>query len=140
MIVEFITENALLILLALGSGIALIWPALTKSGAAGVPSISAAEVVLLMNQSKTIVLDVRDETEFFTGHIQGAKHIPLAALESRIKELEKYKKKPLLVYCQRGFRSSKACKLLAQQEYEQLCQLNGGLDKWIEAKMPLVRD
>ena len=140
MIVEFITENALLILLALGSGIALIWPALTKSGAAGLPSISASEAVLLMNQSKTIVLDVRDEAEFLTGHIQGAKHIPLAALESRIKELEKYKKKPLLVYCQRGFRSSKACKLLAQQEYEQLCQLNGGLDKWIEAKMPLVRD
>ena len=140
MIVEFITENALLIMLAVASGIALLWPMLTKAGAAGVPSISASEAVLLMNQSKTIVLDVRDEAEFAAGHIQGAKHIPLEDLENRIKELEKYKKKPLLLYCQRGVRSSKACKLLAEKEYEQLCQLTGGLDKWIEAKMPLVRD
>lgn len=137
---EFITENALLIVLALASGIALLWPILNKGGAAGVPSISAAEAVMLMNQSKTIVLDVRDEAEFASGHIQGAKHIPLNELESRINELGKHKKKPLLVYCQKGMRSSSACKVLVGQEFEQLCQLAGGLDKWNEAKLPLVKD
>ena len=140
MIVEFITENALLIILAVGSGIALIWPMLSKGGAAGVPSISPAEAVMLMNQSKTIVLDVRDEVEFAAGHIQGAKHIPLKELESRIKELDKHKKKPLLVCCQKGVRSSAASKMLAGHGFEQLCQLSGGLDKWVEAKMPIVKD
>lgn len=140
MIVEFITENALLIILAVGSGIALIWPMLSKGGAVGVPSISPAEAVMLMNQSKTIVLDVRDEAEFAAGHIQGAKHIPLKELESRIKELDKHKKKPLLVCCQKGVRSNAASKMLAGHEFEQLCQLSGGLDKWVEAKMPIVKD
>jgi rhodanese-related sulfurtransferase len=138
--VEFITENALLIMLAFGSGVALIWPMLNKGGAAGVPRISAAEAVMLMNQSKTIVLDVRDEAEYAAGHIQGAKHIPLNELETRVKELEKHKKKPLLVYCQKGMRSNAASKILAGHEFEQLCQLAGGLDKWVEAKMPLVKD
>lgn len=140
MIVEFITENALLIILAIGSGVALLWPMLSKGGTAGVPSISAAEAVMLMNQSKTIVLDVRDEAEFAAGHIQGAKHIPLSELEGRIKELEKHKKKPLLVCCQKGIRSNVASKILAGHDFEQLCQLTGGLDKWVEAKMPLVKD
>jgi rhodanese-related sulfurtransferase len=138
--VEFIIENAVLIVLALGSGIALLWPTLTNGGAAAVPSISATEAVMLMNQSKTIVLDVRDEAEFAAGHIQGAKHIPVKELEGRIKELEKHKKKPVLVYCQHGVRSNAACKTIAGHAFEQACQLKGGLDKWIEAKMPIVKD
>jgi len=82
---------------------------------------------------------VREESEFAEGHIQGAKNIPLKQLEARMKELEKYKKKPVLVHCQHGNRSGAACKVLAAQEFAQLCQLTGGLNKWVEAKMPLVK-
>lgn len=136
---EFITENAIYIGLALSSGLMLLWPFLTGSSASGVPSVSPTEAVLLMNRSKTLILDVREEAEFVTGHIQGAKHIPLAELETRVKELEKHKGKPVLVHCQRGVRSSKACKLLAGLEFTQLYQLEGGLDKWAAANMPLVK-
>lgn len=137
---EFITENALWIVLALGSGIALLWPMLAKGGSGHVPSISPTEAVMLMNQSKTIVLDVREDDEFASGHIQGAKHIPLKALEGRIKELEKHKKKPVLVCCQHGARSNAASKILSTHSFEQPCQLTGGITKWVEAKMPLVKD
>lgn len=136
---EFIKANAIYIGLALGSGFALLWPLLSR-GNAGVPSVSPTEAVLLMNRSKLLILDVRDEAEFAAGHIQGAKHIPLGELESRIKELGKQKNKPVLVHCQRGMRSKTACKLLAGHEFAQLHNLEGGLDKWIEAKMPLVKD
>lgn len=90
--------------------------------------------------SKTFILDVRDETEFAEGHIQGAKHMPLAKLEERIQELAKQKTKAVLVVCQRGVRSNAACKILTANQFTQVYSLQGGLDKWIEAKMPLVKD
>ncbi|HIE90276.1 MAG TPA: rhodanese-like domain-containing protein [Methylophilaceae bacterium] len=135
---EFIIDNVVYIGLALGSALALLWPMLTNTGA-GVPSISPAEAVLVMNRTKLLVLDVRGDDEFSGGHIKGAKHIPAANLEERIKELVKKKNKPILVVCQRGVRSSAACKILATHEFEQVSSLQGGLDKWVDAKMPLVK-
>lgn len=135
---EFITENALLIGLAIGSGLTLLWPMLNRE-AAGVANISPTEAVMLMSRSKPLVLDVRDVAEFEAGHIQGAKHIPLAELPNRIKEIEKYKEKPVLVHCQRGMRSKTACTLLRAQQFTKLHQLQGGLMAWQESKLPVVK-
>lgn len=134
---EFIKQNAIYIGLALGSGIALLWPLLNRS--AGVPNISPSEAVLLMNRSKALVLDVRDEAEYVAGHIQGAKHIPVADLLARIKEIEKFKDKPVLVHCQKGMRAKAACSILRSQQFSQLQNLEGGIDSWIEAKLPIVK-
>jgi rhodanese-related sulfurtransferase len=135
---EFVKENALLVGLAIGSGIALVWPMLNR-GAGGVTNINSTEAVVLMNRSKPLILDVRDAAEFAAGHIQGAKHIPMAELATRIKEIEKYKDKPVLVHCQKGMRAKGACSILKAQQFSQLNNLQGGLDAWIEAKLPLVK-
>ena len=135
---EFVKENAIFIGLALGSGLALLWPLLNR-GASGVANVSATEAVMLMSRSKPLILDVRDATEFAAGHIQGAKNIPLAELGSRIKEIEKFKDKPVLVHCQRGMRAKSACGILRAQQFSQLSNLQGGLDTWVEAKMPLIK-
>ena len=126
--------------LALGSGVALLWPMLTRGGAAGVQNISAIEAVLLLNRNKPLILDVRNADEFAAGHIQGAKNIPVAELAGRIKEIEKFKDKPVLVHCQKGLRAKGACSILRGLEFSQLHNLQGGLDAWVEAKMPLIKD
>jgi rhodanese-related sulfurtransferase len=136
--VEFIKSNALLIGLALGSGIMLLMPMFRKS-AGGVPSLTAAEAVTLINRNNAVVLDVRDDAEFANGHIADAIHIPVADLESRLSELKKYKTKPVLVNCQRGARSAKACEILRKAEFTQVHNLQGGLDAWHQAKLPLVK-
>lgn len=135
---EFIKNNALLIGLALGSGIMLLLPTL-KKGAGGVPNISAAEAVTLINRSHAIVIDVRDDAEFASGHVVDAKHIPLDKLAERLNELKKYQDKPVLINCQRGMRSAKACDILRKAEYKQVYNLQGGLDAWREAKLPIVK-
>ena len=135
---EFVKENAIFIGLALGSGLALLWPLLNR-GASGVANVSATEAVMLMSRSKPLILDVRDATEFAAGHIQGAKNIPLAELASRVKEIEKFKDKPVLVHCQRGLRAKSACSILRAQQFSQLHNLQGGLDTWVEAKLPLIK-
>jgi rhodanese-related sulfurtransferase len=134
---EFIKQNAVYIGLALGSGVALLWPLLNRSS--GVPNVTATEAVLLMNRAKILILDVRDEAEFAAGHVQGAKHVPVAELVNRLKEIEKFKDKPVLVHCQKGTRAKAACSILQAQKFSQLQNLEGGLDSWIAAKLPLVK-
>lgn len=134
---EFIKSNALLIGLALGSAIMLLMP-MFKRSAGGVPSVSPAEAVTLINRTNAVVLDVRDDAEFASGHIADAMHIPVADLANRLGELKKYKTKPVLVNCQRGARSAKACDILRKAEFTQVHNLHGGLDAWQQAKLPLV--
>ena len=135
---EFFKNNVLLIGLVLGSGIMLLLPSL-KKGAGGVPNVSATEAVALINRDNAIVLDVRSEAEYASGHIVDAKHIPLDALAERLNELKKYQNKPILVNCQRGMRSAKACDILRKAEFTQLNNLQGGLDAWLAAKLPIIK-
>ena len=136
---EFVKENAIFVGLAIGSALALLWPLLNRGASGGVANVSATEAVMLMSRNKPLILDVRDATEFAAGHIQGAKNIPMAELASRVKEIEKFKDKPVLVHCQRGMRSKTACSLLRAQQFSQLHNLQGGLDTWVEAKLPLIK-
>ncbi len=134
---EFFKSNILLIGLAIGSGIMLLLPSFKKA-AGGVPNLSPAEAVTLINRSNAFVLDVRDDAEFANGHIADATHIPLADLEARIGELKKYQNKTILVNCQKGMRSAKACDILRKAEFTQVNNLQGGLSAWLEAKLPVV--
>ncbi|MDD2833875.1 MAG: rhodanese-like domain-containing protein [Methylotenera sp.] len=136
---EFIQSNALLIGLALGSGLMLILPSF-KRGAGNSAQLSATEAVALINRQHALVIDVRDEAEFASGHIVDAKHIPLAELPKRLAEIKKYQNKSLLLVCQTGARTAKARDILLKAEFKQVSSLRGGLNSWIEAKLPTFKD
>lgn len=133
--VEFFRQNVLLIGLAIGSGLALLLPMLSRS-AAGISVLSVTEAVMLMSRKSALVLDVREPDEFAQGHLQGARNVPLSQLSARLKELEKFRDKPVLVVCERGRRANTAAKLLKSQNFTALNVLKGGMQAWIEAKMP----
>ena len=78
----------------------------------GFASAHTAEAVRLINHEGALVLDVREENEFFKGHIVNSVHIPLGFLKDRLKEIEKHKDKPIIVGCRSGQRSATACALL----------------------------
>lgn len=132
---EFFRQNVLLIGLAIGSGLALLLPMLSRS-AAGISVLSVTEAVMLMSRKSALVLDVREPDEFAQGHLQGARNVPLSQLSARLKELEKFRDKPVLVVCERGRRANTAAKLLKAQSFTALNVLKGGMQAWIEAKMP----
>ncbi len=134
--VDFIQHNILLISLALGSGLMLIIPHIKKDKSA----VSPAEAVTLINRSNALVLDVRDASEFSGGHIAQAKNIPLTELANRLDELKKHQNKAILVHCQRGVRSAKACAILRKAEFTQVTHLQGGLNAWAAAKLPMMSD
>ena len=95
--------------------------------------------VRLMNDEKTIIVDVRDDSEVDGGVIQGAKHIPLGNLATRISELDKFKSNPIVVYCRTGNRSGGACKTLTAAGFENVNNLEGGLVAWETANLPLAK-
>lgn len=132
---EFLKQNVMLIGLAIGSGLALLLPMLSRS-VAGIASLTVTEAVMLINRKSALVLDVREADEFAQGHLQGARHVPLSQLSARLKELEKFRDKPVLVVCQRGKRANAAAKLLKAQNFTTLNVLKGGMLAWTDAKMP----
>ena len=131
--VKFATQNLWLIGLALGSGAMLVWPMLRGSA-----SVSPNEAVTLINHG-ALVLDVREDVEFAMGHITDARHLPLSQLASRFNELDKWKDKPVVVNCQSGMRSAKACAVLKKNGFTQVSNLAGGLAAWQSAKLPVTK-
>ncbi len=132
---KFIIDNIILVGLACTSGLALLWMSLQNMGAKASP-IQATQ---LMNRGKHLILDVREASEFGTGHLQGARNITLAELANRLGELEKFKALPVIVVCQSGSQSSRATAQLQRAGFEQAVSLEGGLAAWQAAGLPTVK-
>lgn len=102
-------------------------------------STHTAEAVRLINHENAVVLDVREENEFYNGHIVNSIHIPLGFLKDRLKEVEKYKDKPIIVSCRSGQRSATACTLLKKNGFAKVFNLSGGVTAWQSDNLPLVK-
>lgn len=123
---------------AVASGALLLWPLLMRPFRAG-SEVSAFEAVQLINRKDALVIDVRDTGEFEAGHIAGAKHVPEAQLADRIKELEKFRERPVILACRSGSRSASAVKLLRSNGFAGAVNLGGGIGAWEQAGMPLQK-
>lgn len=102
-------------------------------------SLTPAAAVQLMNSEEVVVLDVRESSETVGGKIAKAIQIPVSAMAKRISELEKHKRKTLLVYDKTGARAGVACKELSKNGFDKVFSLNGGLAAWQDAHLPLSK-
>jgi len=82
----------------------------------GGSNVSAGEAKNLVAQG-AVLLDVRSPSEFASGHLSGAKNIPVQELGSRLKELPP-KGKTIVVYCRSGGRSAAAASKLKTVGYD----------------------
>lgn len=100
--------------------------------------ISPQQAVQLMShESGSIVLDVREDKEYESGHIKDSIHIPLSALSSRVGELDKYKDKNVILGCRSGARSSRACGILKKNGFDKVHNLRGGVIAWEKDNLPM---
>jgi rhodanese-related sulfurtransferase len=123
---------------ALVSGAFLAWPAIARLLRPG-QEVGPAQAVQLINRRDAVVLDVRDAEDYKSGHITNARHIPERDLESRAKELERVKAKPIIVSCARGSRSAGVANRLRKLGFNEVVSLRGGLAAWEQANMPLEK-
>lgn len=135
--VSFLQSNIALIVAALASGGMLLWPLLRGSSRKEVDTLVAVQ---LINYKDAVVLDVREGSEYNSGHIPNSRHIPADKLEQRIQELEKFKDKPILLIHRTGVNTSgKASTLLRNQGFAHVRNLAGGFDAWRQANLPIVK-
>lgn len=80
------------------------------------------------SQKKAMLIDVRDKDEYKSGHLQGARNIPLSAIDKAESGIHE-KDMPLYVYCLSGSRSAKAVKALKKMGYTNVKSI-GGIEEY----------
>lgn len=86
------------------------------------------------------VLDVRTPEEYAEGHLANAKNFDWNGdhFEHQIMALDK--SKPVFVYCLKGGRSASAASKMRSLGFKDVYELDGGIAKWQEAKLPVVKE
>jgi len=73
-----------------------------------------------------VLVDVRENDEWFEGHIEGAVHIPLWDLEKEIDAAVPTYETKVIVHCAGGSRGEKAGNILSSMGYTNVFNLDGG--------------
>ena len=132
---KFILDNWMLMSVALVSASLLFWPLIKGAGG----GLTAQGAVQLINREKAVVIDVCEANEFATGHVGGARNIPLNQLEEKLAAAVKNKALPVILVCQSGARSNRAVAIAKKLGYEQAQSLSGGLSAWRTANLPVEK-
>jgi rhodanese-related sulfurtransferase len=83
-----------------------------------------------------MLLDIRSDGELAQGVLPKAEHLPMHLIPLRINELPKDRE--VILYCHSGARSYHACAYLAQQGYENVINLRGGILGWARSGYQLA--
>jgi len=92
-------------------------------------------------EKKLLVLDVRTPEDFVgeQGHIEEAVNIPVEDLQQRLDEIGNYLEQPVAIVCRTDKKSAKAALLLTEEGFADVHIVRGGMTKWIEAGLPVIR-
>ncbi len=93
--------------------------------AKGVQSISAAQLKNILHDKDKVFIDVRTPAEYKGRNIPQFKNIPLGSNFNHLP-----KDKEIVVICQSGMRSSRACKQLKKQGFELVTNVRGGMSAY----------
>lgn len=99
-------------------------------------NIDATTVDQIRERDDVVILDVREDWEFASGHVPGADWIPLGQLSSRLDEIPR--DKAIVAVCRSGNRSSQATDLLRQQGF-QAHNMVGGMLSWEQMGLDVER-
>jgi len=106
-------------------------------------TITVGEANALIQQHKQneqfVILDVRTPDEFAQGHLHNAKLINYRAADfsDQLNALDK--SKTYLIYCRSGGRSAGALRMMDQQGFSSVYNMDGGFTEWDQAALPSTR-
>ncbi len=105
-----------------------------------IPEVTVYELKAKIDRKDDFVLlDVREPHEYQIAKIPGSRLIPLGELDKRLKELEAFKEKEVVVHCKSGGRSAQAVEFLKQAGFKKIWNVVGGISEWsnkIDPKVP----
>ncbi len=135
---EFIGNHIFLVTLFLAA-LFLFLISAYKQASAGLQTVTVEQLTRLVNQQNAKLVDVRPAEAYAQGHIVNAVNMPMADIEAGKIKTEGMKKRPVVVYCQMGRTSLKACQALNKAGVETTFSLQGGVNAWLNDKLPLAK-
>lgn len=87
-----------------------------------------------------VLVDVREDNEWASGHASGAVHLGKGIIERDIESAIPDRNARIVLYCGGGFRSALAADALQKMGYTNVLSLAGGWRAWNENGMPVVKD
>ena len=133
---EFIAQNWVLIAGIFVVALLLLSEPL-RMRISGVEAANVFDAVSLSNHQSAIFVDVRESKEMADGVINGAYRVPLSNFDKNATQLDKFKEKPVIVYCRSGNRSIGAAGKLRKKGFNKVYSLTGGILAWQKEKLPL---
>lgn len=134
---EFIQQNLLLVAVAIVSGSLLLFTSLRRPG--GGNTVSSTQATMLINRENALVIDIREAGDYAAGHLPDARNIPADRIEERAGDFGSAKEAPVIVVCQSGARADAACKTLQKLGFTKVHSLEGGINAWRQAGLPLKK-
>ena len=101
------------------------------------PNLTVDEVAQVMEETEIFVVDVREDWEFDSGHIQDAVLIPVGEIADRVDEIPT--NVPVVLVCRSGNRSGQAYRYLKQQGFENVHNMLGGMVDWSASGYEVVQ-
>jgi hydroxyacylglutathione hydrolase len=102
---------------------------------AELPQITVSVLRDRLRDKASQVLDVRREPEWHAGHLEGAAWWPLDNFKISPPEIDR--DRPVAVHCKSGYRSMIACSLLRRAGFQNVTNVIGGFDAWLQANLPV---
>lgn len=101
--------------------------ALVNEAKTRIPQIQARELpAALQRDPRARLIDVREESEWAAGHVQGAEWLGKGIIERDIEAKHPDRSEPLYLYCGGGFRSALAADNLRRMGYTHVVNVDGG--------------
>lgn len=106
-----------------------------------VPEISPLDLHSKMKgKDAPHIIDVRTRLEWNANRIDGAVNIPVSSLKRALRTLDLPKDRPIVTICLSAHRSIPAVRLLTASGYSDVRQLQGGMQAWWNAGLPVVEN
>ena len=106
--------------------------------ASQVNQVSSTEFKQLISDKDGILIDVRTEREYESGHIGNSGQLNFYARDFAQHLLLLPKNKPIYLYCNTGRRSNIAANYLVRNGYTQVYNLQRGIVEWLQSDLPVV--
>ena len=103
---------------------------------ANINNISQQEL-LAADKNNLVIIDVRTSEEFQQGHVANAINVPFSEIVDNPAVLTSSKGKAIVLYCRSGYRAGKAAEVLHKDGYQNLSHLEGDLQAWLKAGLPV---
>ncbi len=111
---------------------------LLREARASVPEVSPGQAAAAL-AAGSLLVDVREASEWEQGHVDGARHVSRSYIEQEIEALAPDRSAPLILYCAGGVRSLFAAQVLQRMGYQDVASMGGGFQAWKSEGRPFTQ-